>query len=685
MSARDLFDRAGKLPFDGSSNLAEFASAEYLATLDAEVEAQETRFVKTAVRHFTSYLKRAPRVNDLSGETLQALCFWLLEQGCARGTIDRYREVLRRVARRAVACGILPAVPRVKKFRSRWKKPQSPPYSRAELNRIFAAARTAPGEAAPGFPARDWWPAVLFAVLDLQTAAPALLMLPVSAFDAERGTLKSGLFIHCLQPRTIEALRALGTEPRARLFPWDRDSGKPPFCQFYYHLREILWRASVPSRARNVAERLRQTGINDPEAIARIKLDGRIVLRELTSRHPRRRPDASFRHAPSSAAAPNGFGRNRRKGRKPRRKKPAPAPMGFPPSNEKTRAARRANREPDCYLIETTAERKGRTVLEFFNNVYVPKKGAEFSPDSATSYRSGIRRLNDFCCCNVSLDALSDDLIEDFVAWLASRGYPPATRKRICGEILAVWRFAWRKKFVETQPRDIDRIRLPKTVPDAWSVAQVGKLLSVAAETEGHVSGFRASIYWPALLLLIYDTGFRIRAVMKLKTSDLDLEAGWVKAHWDTQKQKADQVLPLFKDTVELLRQMAAEQPGREMVFPFPFKTSACLTDRLRLLLQRAGLPHGKRDLFHKLRRTNGTYVADVAGEEAAMRQLGHSHVNVTRSYIDPRKLTTPRIVDSMQRPTPPRDPSPAGPGIPAAAPAVPFVPRLFSPDREAS
>jgi integrase len=657
MSARDLFDRAGKLQFDGSSDLAEFARAEYLAALPALAEARETRLVPAAVRNFASYLNRSPRVDDLCTEALSALGFWILGQGRARKTVDTYCEVLSRIARRAVDCGLLAGVPKVSKFQSRRNKRCTPPYTRAELNRIFAAARSAPGEAARGFAARDWWPALLFAVLDVQTAAPDLLMLPLAAFDPERGTLKSGLFVHSLQPQTAEALRALGTAPRARLFPWDRDGGKLPFNQFYHHFREILSRAGVRPRVRNVADRMRQTGIRNREAIAKICTDG-IMLPERPQRNPRRRGT---------------------------RTKPAPAPMGFPPSNEQTRAALRANREPDCFLIATTAGRKSRTVLEFFNNVYIPKKGAEFSAAAAVPYRAGIRRLYDFCCCEVSLDALTDELIEDFLAWMGRREYVPATRKGYAGAILTVWRFAWRKKFVETQPRDIDPIRVPKTVPEAWSVAQVGKLLAVAAETEGTVYGFRASIYWPALLLLIYDTGLRIKAVMSLKTTDLDLETGWVKAHWATQKQKADQVLPLFKDTVALLRQMETEQPGRELVFPFPLKAPSSLTDRLRLLLQRAGLEHGRRDLFHKLRRTTGTYVADVAGEEAAMRQLGHSHLNVTRRYIDPRKLTTPRIVDSMQRPTPPRDPSPAGPGIRPAAPDAVFRPRLFSPDREAS
>ena len=77
------------------------------------------------------------------------------------------------------------------------------------------------------------------------------------------------------------------------------------------------------------------------------------------------------------------------------------------------------------------------------------------------------------------------------------------------------------------------------------------------------------------------------------------------------------------------------------------------LERRYRKILKRAGLPSGARDLFHKIRRTNATYTADSAGEEAAQKQLGHSHIGLTRkSYIDPRLLKRDQNADALPRPT---------------------------------
>ena len=80
------------------------------------------------------------------------------------------------------------------------------------------------------------------------------------------------------------------------------------------------------------------------------------------------------------------------------------------------------------------------------------------------------------------------------------------------------------------------------------------------------------------------------------------------------------------------------------MLFPWPYARSTNGKQgpwkRLGEILNRAGLPTSHRDKFHKIRRTHATYLADVAGEEAAQRSLGHASIQTTRSYIDPTKLT---------------------------------------------
>jgi integrase len=501
----------------------------------------------------------------------------------------------------------------------------SAPWSIEELTRLFGSARTMPGDVA-GIPAGDWWTALCLCVFEIEVSAQSLLTVPATAFDPKTSTLAAGMFVYRLGSRTATAIAKLVTADRDRLFPWQRD-----ICQVYYHFRGLLERAGLPSRRADLFERLRATSEQNPEAIDLVDLAADFVPREWPPRHPRRRKDASYRRANSSEGGPTCA-------------RIKASPMGFPSDNKKTRPK---NRRPDLYLLD--APPGEQTISGFFETVYAPRRFVDCSKNTVVSYRTAVRRLNEFCRCVVLLSRLCDDLVERFLVWLAECGYPPATRKRMRGEILAIARFSFRKRFTDYQPRDVDAIKLPKIEPDAWSVAEVGRLLAVAASTEGTVSGFPARIYWPALLMLIYDTGLRINALMRLRMEDVDLETGWVKARWATQKQRADQVLPIHRDTIALLLQMGDRD--RDLLFPFPFKSSEALTSRLRLLLQRAGLPSGKRELFHKLRRTAGTMTAAASDEFAAMRLLGHSSINVTRRYLDRTKLNLPRIVDEMQRP----------------------------------
>jgi hypothetical protein len=125
-------------------------------------------------------------------------------------------------------------------------------------------------------------------------------------------------------------------------------------------------------------------------------------------------------------------------------------------------------------------------------------------------------------------------------------------------------------------------------------------LLHVAQQTRDKIGKLPAKVFWPALILVIYDTGLRITALTSIPMADVDLARGWVTVRADLQKQKAEQVFELHPDTIACLAKMPV---GRAMLFPLPIRLPA-LRERLRKLLIQAGLRATRYDLFHKLRRT---------------------------------------------------------------------------------
>jgi integrase len=88
----------------------------------------------------------------------------------------------------------------------------------------------------------------------------------------------------------------------------------------------------------------------------------------------------------------------------------------------------------------------------------------------------------------------------------------------------------------------------------------------------------------------------------------------------------------------------------------------------MRRIVESAGLPAGRRDLFHKVRRTSATAVANKLGRAAAQDHLGHSAMSVTKVYLDPSKITRVQVADILPRPKMPRPEAPAVAGNGRAA-----------------
>lgn len=319
------------------------------------------------------------------------------------------------------------------------------------------------------------------------------------------------------------------------------------------------------------------------------------------------------------------------------------------------------------------------TIREFFDDQYLTLKLANASPETWRTYRRTLRVVEAMCGEDPSLGMLTDDFVAGVQAFVIRGGYAPETANLHRRNLLAIWRYAWKRRLLAELPRDVPALPEPKHLRECWSAAEVGQLLDACRSVEGSVAGVPASVWWPALIMLVYDTGLRIGAVLSLKVRDFDEREGWVRATHRTQKHRADQVLKLHSDTVDALRAMlsteertprrkrvrgtyATRAPGGVCVkrrplemldttlFAWPY-TGDHLRREFKLILAAAGLSYRREDLFHKLRRTTATLLAAAAGEAAAQHQLGHSHISVTRRYFDERRLNRVHAADVLPRP----------------------------------
>lgn len=481
---------------------------------------------------------------------------------------------------------------------------QGLPITVGDLERIIGAARTMT-ESLDGIPASRWWPAIVLCTVNTAATLTTLLDLPVEAWDRDKGTLKvGGRKIH-LHAHTANALEAMRPYQRERLFPWPKDNRKPPYYMAYHDYQDLLHRAGLPPLQKRPLAKLRKMGERYPEVLDCID------------------PSRPFHPVQGKPQ------RNRRRNPKSRRPR-APFDMSF------------------------TEEDSPDTLKRYFAEVYEPVRLIGGSQRTTESYKTVITGLSMFLGCDAALHHLTDDRLGEYKGWMAKKGYSPATINNHLRHLLALWNHAWKKRRVDELPRDVEFVRVPKYLPEAWSCEEMGRILAAARRAEGEFLGVPAKLWWPAFLLTLYDSGLRVRAVLQLRTQDFNLETGELIARAETQKQLADQIFRVHDDTLKAVK--ATNPQFREFVFNHPNynQNRTILYRSFDRILKVAGLPTTARDKFHKVRRTSASLLANALGgdEAAAMKHLGHSSMQITLGYLDPRKITkTVGAADLLPRP----------------------------------
>lgn len=264
-----------------------------------------------------------------------------------------------------------------------------------------------------------------------------------------------------------------------------------------------------------------------------------------------------------------------------------------------------------------------------------PKHAAEMRRSIGTTYRCP------WSSCNESAT---------YVAPVAA-----ATANKNTRTLEALWHSAIGRGYNSQPRRKIER--LPEELDNlpCFDPAELGRLLASCQRETDLFLPVPAAAFWFALILTVYDTGARISAVMNAVPADLDLSAGTITLRAAEAKGRKCQVIGLSDQTLAALR--AIYDATRPYLFPWPYDRTQpgwkSLTKRFKRILRRADLPCGRIHLWHKIRRTTATQITIRLGMQAAQDHLGHSHIDVTRRYIDQTKIDdTKRNARILPRPS---------------------------------
>lgn len=261
--------------------------------------------------------------------------------------------------------------------------------------------------------------------------------------------------------------------------------------------------------------------------------------------------------------------------------------------------------------------------------------------DNSPFYERDIRQVvRKFVAFNREerLDWLTDQMVNRWAKAMKEKGLNAKTVKNRLTTVCAVWRDAFMAEMCETEPRRVVKIKVPRSMPVAWSSDEMRQLLA-ATDTIPlwfKRTGIRKSLFWRAFVLVAYDSGLRLNDIESLKRTQIEPSG---KVHLIMRKTNAPHVFRLRRATVRAIEALEPwDVPAREdVIFWWPAGRTEFFR-QFRQLLKRAGLST-TYGLTRRIRRSSAT-AAEAEQPGSASRHLGHADEGLAkRFYLDPTKL----------------------------------------------
>lgn len=284
------------------------------------------------------------------------------------------------------------------------------------------------------------------------------------------------------------------------------------------------------------------------------------------------------------------------------------------------------------------------TLHQFFRDVYKPLRLLGKSQRTVTLYEYSIRLYSRTLGRDATLDDFNDIAISKHLQVLIDEGRSPHGVNKERSQLVAMWNFAAKKRMVEEFPT-VPILLAPVETPQAWTRDQLSALFDCCKKQRGKICGLDTAAWWFAIHCVLWDSGERIGAILKVRWSDLEID--WLKIRASYRKGKRrDQIVRLHEKTVEALDPLRRDDG---LIFPWD-KSETYLYRVYNRILKQAGLPTDKCSKFHRMRKSFASHLHAIGGDATA--GCGHSSDAVTRkSYLDPRIAAKEQPCDLLFRP----------------------------------
>lgn len=238
--------------------------------------------------------------------------------------------------------------------------------------------------------------------------------------------------------------------------------------------------------------------------------------------------------------------------------------------------------------------------------------------------------------------AISSDLtgenVRGWMRWLLALPRSARTVNGRAATLCSLWRFAHAKKLCRKAPSEIPRLREPACIPCSYTDEQFAAMVGACADLKHHGPIMRG------LLLVLWDTGCRLGAVLATKRSSFDLPTRTVRIM--EPKTLKEQVYQLSETTAQALAILTPEN-GTLLGWRC---TPTALRNLLVKIQEKVGIPRDRWHKFHCVRKTKYSAVYARFGLKVASDHLGHTS-DLSRNYLDTRRLVDGSITSHLPPP----------------------------------
>lgn len=301
----------------------------------------------------------------------------------------------------------------------------------------------------------------------------------------------------------------------------------------------------------------------------------------------------------------------------------------------------------EALAVAVPADQTGRpaTLLEYYERYYFKLRLCGRSDRTDDLYRYTIRNFQRFLERTPTLDDLTDLTVCGMLEWMRTRHLTPETIAKEQAQLLAMWRFACRQRFVENYPT-LPPEKIPRREPLAWMVDELSRLFRCAESMPGNFGTVPKAHFWSGLLWVLYETAERISAVIQLEWTHFDLDRGYVTIPAEFRKGgRADKRSKIRLECVAAVKRLK----GREKKVFYWAHSESSLWSHYGQLLKAAGLPTDHKSKFHRIRKTVAS-LYESSGHNAT-ELLGHSRRSVTLKYLDTRIVQPKHVADVLPSP----------------------------------